>query len=242
MAISRLHQVERRSASQAVSDQLIALIETGDLQVGDRLPSENELAQSLGVSRPVVREALERLRALGLVVSWTGRGSFVAARRVRGPLLLGQYSGADLHEVRSFLEIPGAGTAAKSRAKEDVASLLETIDELERCDRPDEWVRLDALFHVKLAEATRNEVHALIVGYLRDLLVEQSLAVVQRPRPDPSRQRRAPCHLRGGARRRIAERRRRRWLVISPRGRQSWELLEKETDGDGKSPKPVAQS
>jgi GntR family transcriptional regulator, transcriptional repressor for pyruvate dehydrogenase complex len=241
MAISRLHQVERRSASRAVSDQLIALIETGDLHVGDRLPSENELAQSLGVSRPVVREALERLRALGLVVSRTGRGSFVAARRVRGPLLLGQYSGADLHEVRSLLEIPGAGIAAKSRANEDVVSLLRTIDELERCDRPDEWVRLDALFHVKLAEATCNEVHALIVGYLRDLLVEQSLAVSSVPGRirSANEEHRAIYEAVRAGDRRAAEAAMARHLA---RGRQSWELVEKETDGDRKSPQPVGQS
>jgi DNA-binding FadR family transcriptional regulator len=236
MATSRLHQVERRSASQAVSDQLTALIETGDLQVGDRLPSEKELAQSLGVSRPVVREALERLRALGLVVSRTGRGSFVAAQRARGPLLLGQYSGADLHEVRSFLEIPGAGVAAKSRADEDVANLLATIDALERCESHGEWVRLDALFHVRLAEATRNEVHALIVGYLRDLLVEQSQAVSSVPGriPHANQEHRAIYKAVLAGDRRAAETAMARHLA---RGRQSWELLHKE--GDGTSPQTI---
>ena len=181
MATVRLREIQRTTATQAVCDQLIALIESEDLGVGDRLPSENDLARSLGVSRPVVREALERLRALGLVVSQSGRGSFIASKTGRGPLLLGRYSARDLHDVRCLLEIPGAGIAAVARTEANVENLRRAIARLEKCDNPEEWVTLDAQFHVRLAEAAHNEVHALIVSYLRDLLVQQSIAASRRP-------------------------------------------------------------
>jgi DNA-binding FadR family transcriptional regulator len=227
MAAVRFRQVERRTASQAVCDQVIALIEAGDLAVGDRLPSENALGESFGVSRPVVREALERLRALGLIVSRTGRGSFVASRWTRGPLLLGQYSASALHEVRSLLEIPGAGIAAGCRTEAAISTLGETIRELEECGDPEEWVRLDALFHLALAEATQNEVHALIVGYLRDLLVEQSLAVSCVPGRigRANREHRAIYEAVVAGDPRSAENAMARHLA---RGRESWESLDGE--------------
>ena len=181
MAATHFREIERRSAAQAVCDQVIALIDSGELEVGDRLPPEKELGRSLGVSRPVVREALERLRVLGLVVSHAGRGSFVASRAVRGPMLLERYSARHLHEVRSLLEVPGAGIAALRRTQADLEVLGATVADLAACDDPAEWVRLDALFHLSLAEATRNEVHALLVRYLRDLLVEQSIAISRMP-------------------------------------------------------------
>ena len=64
-----LNRVVRRSAADEVRAQLVTLIETGQLQVNDRLPSEAELSRRFGVSRPIVREALGRLQALGLTES-----------------------------------------------------------------------------------------------------------------------------------------------------------------------------
>jgi GntR family transcriptional repressor for pyruvate dehydrogenase complex len=231
---AQFREIKRRSASQAVCDQLMALIEAGELAVGDKLPPEKELGRSLGVSRSVVREALERLRVLGLVVSHTGRGSFVASRTVRGPMLLGRYSARDLHDVRSLLESPGAGIAAARRTDADVAALRATVEGLDRCEMPNEWVRLDALFHVKLAEASRNEVHALLVGYLRDLLVEQSLAVSRVPGRiiRANREHRAICEAVVAGDRQGAESAMARHLA---RGRDSWQSLDAEGGGRDRS-------
>jgi DNA-binding FadR family transcriptional regulator len=85
-------------------------------------------------------------------------------------------------------------------------------------------VRLDALFHVRLAEATRNEVHALLVGYLRDLLVEQSVMVSRVPGriSKANREHRAICDAVIGGLRRNAERAMARHLA---RGRETWQSL-----------------
>jgi DNA-binding FadR family transcriptional regulator len=173
-------KVERISASDNVRDQVIALIESGGLKPGDKLPSEKELGASFGVSRSVVREALGSLRAMGLVIPKNGRGSFVAAQKDRRPPLLGRFSVDELHEVRSHLEVPGAALAAARADKRHLARLGKLIDQLERCTEPVRWVRLDAAFHVALAEATKNQVQVRLVEHLRDLLVDQSLQIVSR--------------------------------------------------------------
>jgi GntR family transcriptional repressor for pyruvate dehydrogenase complex len=177
MTSGLFRSVERTNATDAVRDQLLSLIKSGKLTVGARLPSEQELARSLGVSRPVVREALGSLRALGLVVSQNGRGSFVASAGTKRPALLGRYSVDDLHEVRTHIEVPGAGLAASRHSSEHLSRLHELIESLEQTADPENWVPLDAAFHIALAETTGNEVQASLVEHLRDLLVEQSLVV-----------------------------------------------------------------
>ena len=169
--------------AEAVRAQLQDLIEGGGVAVGERLPSENDLARSFDVSRPVIREALGSLRAMGLVESLTGRGTYVTAARVDDPRLslLGRYSTDELHEVRSHLDIPGARLAARRRGVAQLGRLREIVEESRAAEDPIAWVRLDLAFHVELASMSGNRVQVLLVEALRELLTEQSLSVARLP-------------------------------------------------------------
>lgn len=172
--------VDRLNASEAVRDQLVHLItSSGELPVGTRLPSEYELARTFGVSRTVVREALGSLRGMGLVESHSGRGTFVTASRpnLQGGLLGGRFSAAELHDVRTLLEIPTAALAARCRSEADLEHLQFVLQAQELCDDPLEWVKLDIAFHVGLAKAAGNRVLESLVEDLRELQMEQSLAL-----------------------------------------------------------------
>jgi GntR family transcriptional regulator, transcriptional repressor for pyruvate dehydrogenase complex len=179
MSSTPFQAVDRTNAAEAVRAQLFELITSGQLGVGTKLPSENELARSFGVSRPVLREALGSLRAMGLVASHVGRGSFVSSARPtpHGLLLGGRYSIEELHEVRSQLEIPGAALAARRRTARDLEELARLVALQADCDEPSEWVKLDVAFHVALAGAAGNRVLATLIEDLRDLQVEQSFAL-----------------------------------------------------------------
>jgi GntR family transcriptional repressor for pyruvate dehydrogenase complex len=171
-------RIQRENASEAISRQLLDFIRSGQLEVGSRLPAEEELARSFGVSRPSVREALGVLRGLGVLTSINGRGNYISPAALARPPLLGRYPIAELYEVRCHLEIPGAALAAERRTDEQLAKLETVVAALEACSEPAEWVRHDAAFHVALAEATGNQVQSRLVEHLRDLLIEQSLAIV----------------------------------------------------------------
>lgn len=173
-----VRQIERTSAAEAVREQLLALIESGDLAVGDKLPSEHRLAESFGVSRPIVREGLGALRAAGVVESRSGSGTFVKARPTRDGLLLsGRYSPEDLFEVRAHLEIPGAALAAQRRTAEQLAALTAIVEGHRTRTAAREWVEDDLAFHVLLAEASGNALQAHLVRELRELQHEQNLAI-----------------------------------------------------------------
>lgn len=176
-----VRRIERASAAETVRRQLLGLIESGELPVGARLPSEHELARSFGVSRPVIRESLGSLRSVGVIESRSGSGSFVrATTATRGGLLLaGRYSSEELHEVRAEIEIPGAGLAALRRSDEQVARLAEIVEDHNRSPNVEDWVRGDLAFHVTLAEATGNSLQARLVAELRELQSEQSWVMAQ---------------------------------------------------------------
>lgn len=169
-------RVARRSAAEAVRAQLVALIESGTLKVDARLPSENALAETFGVSRPVVREALVSLHALGLTTARNGKGTYVSSKRVSTPMLLGRYSPSNLNEVRRCLEVPSARLAAERRTSEDVGRLAEIIAALEDAGDPAKRNVLDASFHAAIAQATGNPLFAKLIEDLRAILEEHSLA------------------------------------------------------------------
>lgn len=161
------------SAVEAVFGHLRGAIEHGEYAVGDRLPSEAELCRTLEVSRPVLREALRALEAIGLTVSKTGKGTFVVATTVEGPTF-GDYAAGDLLEVRRHVEIPVAGYAALRRTPEDLDRLAHLLERMERESDTTAWVALDTVFHLAVAEASRNPVFRRVIEEIRDALARQS--------------------------------------------------------------------
>jgi DNA-binding FadR family transcriptional regulator len=177
-----LTRVGRRSAAADVQAQLQSLIEGGRYKQNERLPSEIELARSFGVSRPVIREALMSLQALGLTTSQTGKGTYVVSDRVSAPLLMGRYSPAHIKEVRRHLEIPTARLAALRRTDRDIGELAAILARMEDADDPARRNRLDADFHVAIAAAAGNPLIAKLVEDMRSVLEEHSLALAKIPR------------------------------------------------------------
>lgn len=178
--MSAILSKSKRGAAE-VQARLQALIETGEYKLNDRLPSESELARTYDVSRPVVREALMSLQALGLTASQSGRGTFVVSERVQVPLLMGRYSPAHIREVRRCLEIPSARLAAERRTDRDVGELAAILARMEDADDPAKRNRFDASFHIAIASASGNPLIVKLVEDLRAILEEHSLAVARAP-------------------------------------------------------------
>ena len=155
----------------------MGVIESGQLQMNDRLPSEAALARRFGVSRPIVREALGRLQALGFTESRPGLGTFVASSVAKLTLSFGKYSSTELNEIRRCLEIPAARLAAERRTEADLAELQKAFDLHDAATTVEEAVQYDGQFHSTLARATGNMLFPRLLEDLREILQEQSLAV-----------------------------------------------------------------
>jgi DNA-binding FadR family transcriptional regulator len=177
----KLHVVGRRGAVADVLARLQAQIAGGEYPLNARLPSESELCKAFGVSRPVVREALVSLQALGLTASQPGIGTFVVSDRVRVPLLLGRYSPAHVREVRRCIEIPAARLSAERRTSRDVGEMAAILARMEDAENPARRNQLDASFHIAIARSSGNPLIVKLVEDLRSVLEEHSLAVARAP-------------------------------------------------------------
>lgn len=169
--------VDRSSAGDAVRNSLKQAIESGALGVGDKLPTEAELSRAYSVSRPVVREALESLRVLGLVETRAGRGTFVLASQVKTPLLLGECSTHDLYQVRLYLEVPAARLCATRRSDDDVAEMDRLVEEHRAVTDVRAMADVDIAFHLAIARASRNPLLPQLIGHLRQSLEGQTFAI-----------------------------------------------------------------
>src|SRR5262249_52112913 len=116
--------------------QILEQIVSGRINEGARLPSENEISSAFRASRPVVREALRRLQADGLVQARQGAGTFVIRRpseRIIQFAHAANLSGyLKAHEVRITLEGQAAKFAAQRRTAAELAYIEETLATLER--------------------------------------------------------------------------------------------------------------
>jgi len=177
----------RDPLSRPLYEQLAELVRqrigSGELRAGERLPGEHELAASLGVSRPSVREALKILQALGIVTVRHGSGVFVTTadpaeivRRLTPPPVLPPRELQQVYEVRRVLECQIAAWAAERITEAETQVLAETVAEMRSLAelpppadtwRSDRLSALDTLFHSQLTAATGNPV---LIGLMANMM------------------------------------------------------------------------
>lgn len=167
---------------ERIVSQIQQRIETGDLKVGDQLPSERELAEQFAVSRTAVREAVKALRQKGLVEIRPGRGTFITnetsdtIRNSLGMLMkMGATKGSgNLVEVREILEPEIAALAATRITDEYISAMQDAVNIMDTAlDNVDMFVEADLDFHLALAEGTQNPFIPILMDSIIDLLREQ---------------------------------------------------------------------
>ncbi|MWJ29101.1 FadR family transcriptional regulator [Halomonas sediminis] len=165
-----------------VYGDIIDHIIKGEYREGQRLPSEEKLAQMHGVSRPIVREALARLREDGLIRSHRGAGSFVSLRPDRAMLDFAPLESlADIQrclEFRIAVETKAARLAALNATAEDRAAISTAFALLEQRIRENALgVDADYGFHLAIAHATHNRFFAdTLVSLEAPIIYGQRLA------------------------------------------------------------------
>jgi DNA-binding FadR family transcriptional regulator len=168
-----LQAIDSQRLYQQVAGQISGLIRQGEFRLGERLPSERDLARQLGVSRPIVREAMIALEIQGFVEVRTGSGSFVTRAPADGGAAPGADVGPsafDLIAARKLLEPEIARQAALARSAADLATLRETLDAMgEAAAAGLDMAPSDRLFHSQVAAATGNSVLISTVEQFWDL-------------------------------------------------------------------------
>ena len=184
---SKFKAVPRRRLAEEIADQIERLILAHELEIGDALPAERELAAQLEVSRNILREGVSMLAQRGLVEIRPGSGTYVArpsTEFLRDTLCffirLNHSALFDLVEARRCLEAEIAALAAQRATPEDLESFSVHLDALEQAvDDPEAYVEADIDFHEALARTAKNEILQLLLNSIRGALRENIRVLIE---------------------------------------------------------------
>lgn len=181
-----MDQVSNMRISDQIAEQLYTLIQQRQLQPGQRLPAERQLAEDLGVSRTALREAIQKLSSRGMLESRIGAGTFVQAsasqqnwhEQVISPLVPlmrddPQYR-YDVLETRQSLEVSTAWHAAQRATAQDKARIQRSFESLlhfQHLQDTEASAHADAQFHLAIAEASHNAVIVQVMRSLFELML-----------------------------------------------------------------------
>ena len=187
LPIQALEREER--LSERVAKRLEDLILSNELQTGQKLPPEREMAELFNVSRTVIREAIHTLAAKHLVDLRSGSGTYVSGPSTDSVaaslgLLIRSMDESilvdGLHEVRRVLEIAVAEMAAERATADDIGDIQDILQRMEAAAGDDEAIAaLDVEFHRTLAVATHNPLFIILLDSIAEpLLTIRRLALV----------------------------------------------------------------
>ncbi len=190
MPLETLSRISRPPRlSEEVSSELETRIQRGDYAPGAQLPTEKVLAETFGVSRAVVREAIARLKADGMIETRQGSGAFVAETPKSLNFRLNTGAGGEdalLHifELRTLVESTVAELAARRRSDADVAAMRECLHRMDEALAAEtDGSEADDDFHLAIAAATQNQYVLRLSEFLgRQFSESRRMAWVDHPR------------------------------------------------------------
>jgi len=181
---------ERTTTAEGVVAQLKDMIHRGELQSGDRLPPERDLAKLLGVSRPTLRAGIRSLTAVGVLQSRQGAGTFVAeaeesptldSSSLRMMAALHGFTSDEMFEARLALEMHIAGLAAVRATAEQITLMSEEIAGMyASLTDPEQYLVHDMRFHQTIAAASNNRILTSLMNMVATILFDSRSKTVSR--------------------------------------------------------------
>lgn len=166
--IYTINNITKKKKGDLVVDEMISLIASGQLKPGDKLPSENILAENFGVSRVTIRESFKKLSMMGIVQIRHGEGTFVSKISLDtfmtplfSLLAFEEKTIEEIYDARLFVEAGIAQLAAKNRNDGDIESINSLKRTMTRAVENNDFVlysNLDTEFHICVGNASKNTI------------------------------------------------------------------------------------
>jgi DNA-binding FadR family transcriptional regulator len=169
-------RLKRETLAEQAAESLSQFIQTHGLQPGNTLPSQGELADQFGVSRTVIREAIQTLIGRGLIEVVNGKGAVIRPAHneslsayFQHSLLSKQAAILELMEVRRGLEVQAAILAAQRRTEPQLSKLnVLVLDMCQWLAMPEKYVEADLQLHLAIAEAAHNTMLLHMIESIRE--------------------------------------------------------------------------
>ena len=180
VAVAEFLPVRRETVMEMVAGRIEALVRSGELRSGSRLPPEPKLAAMLHVSRGSLREALKGLVFLGLVKARPGDGTYiqpslsgVISRHFKWMLLLQELKYLELLELRQILEPAAAALAARRATKDDIEKMQEALAGMRSgFHNPERFMVNEISFHECILQAAKNVAILTTMRMMYDAMAE----------------------------------------------------------------------
>lgn len=185
-----LNSEKNGTTAEEVVTRLREMIHRGELNSGDRLPPERDLAKLLGVSRPTLRAGIRSLATVGILQSRQGAGTFVAEAE-ESPTLdssplrmlsaLHGFTSDEMFEARLALEMSIAGMAAERATSEQMTLMAEEVAGMfASLDEPEQYLVHDMQFHQTIAAASNNRILTALMNMVATILFDSRSKTVKR--------------------------------------------------------------
>jgi GntR family transcriptional repressor for pyruvate dehydrogenase complex len=169
--------IKNTTVSEKIVEQIKEMLLSGNLNKGDKLPSERQLAETLQVSRSSVREALKELEMMGLIEVKQGEGNFIKENfedilfePFSTIFLIKESNEKEILELRNIIEKGTVSLAAERITKEELEDLRNILDAAEKSNSEEELAELDIIFHYKISQASKNFLLQSILNAVSSLI------------------------------------------------------------------------
>ncbi|HEY0259324.1 MAG TPA: FCD domain-containing protein [Lacisediminihabitans sp.] len=169
--------LNRPSLTQLTADSIISLVQDQGLREGDPIPSAAEMAEELGVSRTVIREAVAELSGQGLLKRQQGSQSVISVpgstqleRLMRLRFAVRGHDLEQVQEIRESIEVAAARLAAERATDEEIQGIRRKMEALRAATDVGTLYRADVEFHREVVGAAHNDVMEMLVDALSPLL------------------------------------------------------------------------
>lgn len=164
-----VNPIAQNNVVDTIFDEIMRHIVSGEWKIGTKIPSENELASQLQVSRNSLRQALNRFNALGIIESRHGDGTYVKSvdltfylRNIFPMIILSQYDALNVYQLQKAIQNEAAGSnVCELCTEEQLQELTELVETMKLCDKQDDqdgFLLADMRYHEVFVEITRNPV------------------------------------------------------------------------------------
>ena len=185
-----INPIQKINAVEQVFDQMQSLLIDGTWHPGDKLPSENDLSAAFGVSRMTIRQAMQKLKALGLIETRTGSGSYVCEVNPEDslneliPLMyIGSPSQIHVFQFREMIESESVRIATPSAGEKDLKKLEDQLTRMNNAAAEDNiklFSQYDLKFHMTIVKMTGNPLMIKAYDILRNVLMESMDNVIEK--------------------------------------------------------------
>ena len=191
-----INPIQKTNAVEQVFEQMRGLLIEGTWKSGDKLPSENELSNAFGVSRMTIRQSMQKLKALGLIETRTGSGSFVRELNPEDslneliPLMyIGEPSQIHVFQFREMIDSESVRIATPLADENSLKKLEDLLVKMKKASDEDDaeaFSKYDFKFHMIIVKLTDNPMIIKAYKILLNVLTESMVSVIEKMKYKPA--------------------------------------------------------